>query len=322
MIVKEREFPLYIQKLQALKRRLSTDHPKIPEIEEKLAKHLAGFHGENAIDYPLSLFSEEYLILHDLRLPHKKHFFQIDTLLLSKCVIVILEVKNFAGKLLFDPLFHQLIQMKDGQEKALPDPLSQVNRLKLQLEHWLSIKKFPKVPIFPLVVISNVYSQIQTTSMNEQLHKKVIHKDYLPIKLQQIKRIFQKEQLYEKEMKKIVRLLKKDHTSADFSVLNHFQLKKEQILNGVFCPICTHLPMIRNFGTWYCSRCRHTCKDAHKSALRDYYLLLGSTLTNKEARSFLQIASSSVTSRLLRSMDFSFKGEGKGRVYMLSLKKL
>jgi hypothetical protein len=77
------------------------------KIKGDLAKSFAGYRGENSIDYPLSsLPDKKYFIFHDLRLPYKNQFFQIDTLLASTKHFVILEVKNIAGTVYFDSDFN------------------------------------------------------------------------------------------------------------------------------------------------------------------------------------------------------------------------
>ena len=79
MIVKERQMPIYLRQLEALFRRLPAHHPKRDMIVESLAKHKAGYKGEQAINYPLSFLSEEkYRILHDIRLFDQNYHFQID----------------------------------------------------------------------------------------------------------------------------------------------------------------------------------------------------------------------------------------------------
>ncbi len=147
MIIKPRTVPLALQQYQALERRLPANHPKMPLIQENLRKRLAGYKGECALDYPLSFLPEKkYSILHDVRLQANGHFFQIDTILLSEMFIVLIDAKNMAGKLYFDPRFHQLIQTLDGEEKAYSDPLIQARRHKELFTQWLAKNKLPSAP--------------------------------------------------------------------------------------------------------------------------------------------------------------------------------
>ncbi|WP_218970926.1 nuclease-related domain-containing protein [Peribacillus kribbensis] len=110
MITKQRTIPLIILKLDSLLRRLPPTHPKRILIQGDFAKRMAGYKGEQALDYYLNQLSpSDFLILHDLRLPSEPYFFQIDTLLLTTRYLLILEIKNIAGTLYFEKSSSQLI---------------------------------------------------------------------------------------------------------------------------------------------------------------------------------------------------------------------
>ncbi|MCK6258497.1 NERD domain-containing protein [Fictibacillus sp. KIGAM418] len=320
MIVKTRNRPLYIQKLQALLRRLPKNHSKIPFIQETLAKHTAGYRGEHSIDYPLSFLSpQNYYIVHDLRLPHNEYHFQIDTLLISPYYLFILEVKNIAGTLFFDQDFHQLIRTLDDKVEVFPDPILQVKRHKVQLTSWLNKHKLPDIPIETLVVISHPNSQIQTSPPHQQyVRRKVIHRNALPFKINQIEGRYNEAILSIKQLKKITRLLLKQHNSSDSSVMEQFNIHSKDIIKGVHCPECFQIPMERVHGTWLCAQCLHTCKTAHIEALRDYSYLIQSTISNREARDFLKINSNPLASRILQSISTETEGNQRGRTYHLT----
>lgn len=137
MIVKERKMPVHLLQLEALLRRLPAHHPKRNVVAENLAKFMAGYKGEQAIEYPLSFLSEtKYSILHDIRLFDQKHYFQIDTIIVSSHFLLFLEIKNIVGTLIFDAKFNQLIRISDGTlEEGFPDPLLQVKRQEMQLKN-------------------------------------------------------------------------------------------------------------------------------------------------------------------------------------------
>ncbi|WP_209121773.1 nuclease-related domain-containing protein [Alkalihalobacillus sp. BA299] len=316
MIIKKREVPLTIQKLQALQRRIPKHHPKQPIIREKLAKRLAGFKGESSIDYPLSFLPEKnYFILHDVRLYDSTHHFQMDSLLLSRQFILILEVKNYSGTLYFDQTFHQLIRTLDGKQEVFPDPLLQIQRQEQQLKKWLAMNRLPEVPIISLVVISNPYTLLQSSSEHKDLYQKVIRSEYLPTKINQIQEKFQEDQLSEKELKKVIRRIEKQHSSSNPDILEQFELSKDDLLKGVFCTTCNYLPVQRTYGTWNCPECSCEIKNAHLASIKDYELLIGLKFTNSDMREFLQITSPSLMTRILQSMDLSYAGTRKNRVY-------
>lgn len=321
MIVKERRRSLMLRQLEALNRRIPPDHHKAQMIKEDLLKHIAGYNGEKSIEYPLSFLQEQnYYIFHDIRLQVEKHFFQLDTLVLSSNFIVILEVKNFKGTLYFDHHFHQLIRTYEGKEEAYSDPLIQIDRQSSLMKKWLSANKLPEIPIITAVVISNPKTIIKSSSNN--LNQRILHLNYLPKKLAQLEQTYTSNQLTVKEMKKIIRQILAQDTPLHTAILKKYNIDESELLKGVICPSCFHLPLKRERGEWKCSQCNRTTKHEHIHALLDYALLITSTISNKELRDFLQISSSSLATKILRSMNLTYFGANKNRVYSLPFERI
>lgn len=319
MIIKDRDIPRIILKLQALLRRFPLHHHKIQILVDELNRRTAGHKGEEALDYPLSLLdTEKYLIFHGLRLQIGNHFFQIDTLVISKNFILLIEVKNLAGTIYFDPVFSQLIQIKDEQKQAYPDPQIQLLRQAEQLKKWLNHHGFSSIPIFSLVVISNDKTIIKTSPENHNLNSSVIHRHLLPTHIKKLEKSTQTEVYDHKEIKKLIRLLKKKHIEAEHSILGRFNISPSEIKKGVFCAVCTHSPLVRKHGSWFCTNCKAKNLNGHVQALIDYCLLIKPIITNEEARKFLSIESRYVTKRLLKSLNLPTTGTKKSTTYDLT----
>jgi rubrerythrin len=279
---------------------------------------MAGYRGEQYIDYPLSYLDEKnYFIFHHLRLETNKHFFQMDTLIFTNKMAIILEIKNFSGTIYFDPKFKQLIQTKDGKDIAYAYPLTQLDRQKSNLKEWLRINKLEDIAIQSLVVISNSYTIISTSPEDNYIHHKVIHKEELPNKILQLEKYTNVNRIEEKALKKLFKLLLKKHTEGDASILEKFDIKKSDLLKGVICPKCGALPMERLKGNWICPHCEGKNKHAHVKAVDDYRLLIKSTISNKELRDFLKINSPATATRLLHSMNLRSTGKNKTKIYYL-----
>lgn len=231
---------------------------------------------------------------------------------------LILEVKNIAGTIYFDPIFKQLIRTKDGKETAFPYPITQLERQESQLKEWFQKNRLQEMPFFSLVVISNPQTIIRTSPKNHSLHHKVIHRDFLSTKIKQIENSIDVPTFQEKELKKLNRLLLKHHAEADFPILEQYNITKDEVLKGVICPNCKQLPLVRVHGSWYCPNCKNKSKKAHIQALKDYQLLFGSTITNSELRDFLKINSTAAATRLLQSMNLNSSGNYKNKIYTLS----
>ncbi|YCI76831.1 NERD domain-containing protein [Bacillus sp. R1-10] len=283
-----------------------------------LKKREAGYKGECSIDFPLSFLEpKSYFIFHDLRLQDQSRFFQLDTLLISKKFALIIEVKNMAGSLYFDPHFNQLIRTIEGKETAFPDPIMQVSRQESQLTNWFLKNGFPSLPILSLIVISNPQTIIRTAPENHKLHYKVIHRDALPAKINQMEHSLTESSFSEKYLKKAVRVMNKHHIDAEFSILERYNLTEKDLIQGVICENCKGNKLFRRHGTWLCNQCQSN-KTAHIHALRDYFYLIGSTIRNRQLRDFLSISSSSSATRILQSLNLTSSGANEGRVYSLN----
>ncbi|MFL6560683.1 MAG: NERD domain-containing protein, partial [Bacillus sp. (in: firmicutes)] len=97
-------------------------------------------------------------------------------------------------------------------------------------------------------------------------------------------------------------------------ILDKYQINKTDLLTGVLFPSCNH-PLVRKKRKWYCSTCDKFSQDAHLNALKDYFLLFDSKITNKQFREFAHIKSHDTAKRLLHSVYLNYSGTKKGRIY-------
>ncbi|MBJ7995160.1 nuclease-related domain-containing protein [Bacillus mycoides] len=316
MIVKERKMPMHLLQLEALLRRLPIHHPKRSMVAENLAKFMAGYKGEQAIEYPLSFLPEaEYSILHDIRLFDQKHYFQIDTIVVSSYFLLFLEIKNIIGTLIFDAKFNQLIRISDdASEEGFPDPLLQLKRQEMQLRKWLSLHGLHNLPIESLVVISSPRTIIKTS--DKILLSKVIHSANLPNRIKQIKNQYKEKSLG--NINGLIDQIMNEHSPQRQNILAQYKIKKVELLKGVQCEECFTMAMLKEKQGWRCSNCNSVSKHAHLRALQDYTLLFEMITTNRKLKDFLNMQSSSAVKRLLQTMNIPHTGENKGRIYDLT----
>jgi hypothetical protein len=316
MIIKKKEMPLSLEKLQALYRRTPVTHHKYKLIKENLAKQSAGYKGELSLVYPLSFLPDkDYYIYHDIRLKAGIHSFQLDALLLSRKCLVLLEVKNITGILYFDQYFHQLIRTQEDKEEAFPDPLIQISRHTFLMKEWLKNQGFQDIPIESFVVISSPYTLIKTSPKNQLISRKILRSDIIPSKMHQLDLNYKTDALSQKELKKLSRILLKNDNPGTIDILKQYGVTKGELIKGVECPFCKRMPMNRTHGHWQCPVCGIKNPDLHLSALKDYSLLISPSITSREAREFLLISSKPLATRLLRH--FSSSGSNKGKIYHL-----
>ncbi|OHR67110.1 hypothetical protein HMPREF3291_11575 [Bacillus sp. HMSC76G11] len=315
MIKKERKIPIIILQYEALLRRIPENHPKRPYILEELAKSKAGYNGEKSVDYHLALIDQKkYYIYHGLRLEIGPHIFQIDSLLVSKSLLILIETKNILGTLYFDDHFSQLIRTLNGVETGFSDPRLQVDRQETLLQQFLKQNHITCPPFKSLVVISNPSSIIKAPSSLKKTS--IIHGANLPSLIKKLESSHPNEILSDNEWNKLSRVLLKKHTLSIRNILPKFNLNAKDLIQGVYCPNCQLLPMDRTFSSWSCQHCRFSSRSVYLHSLIDYALLVSREITNKQAREFLLLPSKSSAYNLLRTFEHS--GETKGRKYQLS----
>ncbi|MCD5324861.1 MULTISPECIES: nuclease-related domain-containing protein [Pontibacillus] len=310
--MKKRTVPPVIRQTEALLRRLPEQHPKRELIEKDVNRRWAGYRGEQALDYFLRFLPfSTYRIFHDLRLNLYGNSFQIDTLVLTPNVGFLIEVKNLAGVITVDEELGQFTVVKQGITKKYQNPLAQVNRQLIQLKQWFQAHEVYTYPIVPLVSISNP---------NTELH----FKDSLSVPITQldvtIERIKKLYAFYENKksfsLDPIERSLLRNHRPFYSDILKMYSIPSSLIQTGIQCPVCKEYGMARIKLSWECPDCSTRSRQAHRLALADYFLLYGSTLTNKRCQEFLGIRSRHAVAKLLSRMPLSYTGSTNALTYV------
>lgn len=320
MFIKPCNKSVGILALEALNRRMPELHPKKKYVEEDVRKSLAGFKGEMEVNRHLvRLHHPAYRVFHGLRLSeiYGEHF-QMDFLLISPSFFLLIEVKNYAGEIILERDYPQLIQIRNGVTTAYKDPIIQVIRQKNLFLEWLQRNEFPDIPIEHLVVIANQHAIIKASPQHFSIFDVLINSDYLSLKIDKLQQKYQSETFNQNELLKLSTLLLTSDRPLQINILQKYAIIENELLNGVHCPICFALPMNRKNGNWKCNLCGYSSPDAHLPSLMDYTLLKKHTVTNKELRQFLGVESETIAHRILASMALEFTGITKNREYILS----
>ncbi|MGE8203542.1 nuclease-related domain-containing protein [Heyndrickxia sp. NPDC080065] len=317
MVIKELTVPFRIFMDIALLRRTPSHHLKKRYIEEDLTKRKVGYRGEQTLKYYLEFIPDnDYYIFHNIRLKCGVHIFQIDTLILTPNFILIIEVKNYSGTLIFEKHSDQLIRIYQNKEEIFPNPIFQVQRHQIQLERLLKQYNLPTLPIEHIVIISNSSTQIKTSQNNLQIYEKVLHPEKIISKMEELINRYKEIKIKPHTLKKISQLLHSKHIPDIPNITKLFEIPKHEIIKGIQCPSCLNYPMIRKHGTWYCPICHDTSKDAHAQAILDYFLLIEPTITNRKCQEFILYSNRKIVTNLLSSMNLPISGNDGGRKYL------
>lgn len=315
LIVKRRIIPYRIKENDAILRRLPDQHPKRADVLQDSFYSMAGHKGEVALDYYTSLLhDDQFHIFQGLRLKTGETHFQIDSLLLSLTLGLIIEAKNMAGTLTFNSPFNQMDRTYNDKTETFDDPLSQAKRHRLLLQKWLKLNQFPPIPIEYLVFSSNPSTALRNPFNDPEVYERVCPPGKILFKIEELRSKHTKEVLNLKEFKKLSKLLlKSDDPLA--SHLHQLKIPPEDYLTGVQCPSCSKYAMDRFSGYWHCPYCGTKSKDAHLQALEDYFLLINQTISNQQFRNFVHLDSVKLASKLLANSNLIAIGSTKNRTY-------
>lgn len=302
--------------MEALLKRIPGDHPMYEEMKKDFRKRLAGYNGGRAISYYLDFLPDkDYFPFHDLRLPSGNHYFQIDYLVLSRRLAFILECKNFYGSLFLEDSFNQLIRTINDKEEGFQNPLAQAKWHQQQLSTFLSSHGYSLIPLEYLVAFSSPSTILKTNSRNPSVLHRIVHGYHLLERLNQVEKMHRNDVIDTKGLRKLCKLLLKSQVPSDQDVMKKFGITQTDVITGVQCPKCHSFRMIRARRKWFCEKCGCFDKQAHVEAVKDYFLLMNSTMTNKQFLEFTHISSVDMASKLLMRMNLPSSGANKGRLY-------
>jgi hypothetical protein len=203
LFVKNLEIPKILLQTEALEGRLAKNHFKMPDIKAKIRILRSGYNGEKVINHHIGQIPyQKYHIFHDLRLPIGITYFQIDALLLSPKLILILDGKNHSGTLRFEK--NQMIQEYLDTREVYENPISQVNRHKILLKYWLEKYHISFIPIESYVVVTKSSTEIIISPGYSEAEEKVCKANDLLTKIANLEGNFKKEFLSPTAIEKVV----------------------------------------------------------------------------------------------------------------------
>ena len=317
IIIKSREYPIEIKKLEVLQRRAKLNEVTMEKIQSEIRKREAGYQGEKRLDYFLSLVTRDnFYILNNLRLKDGDHAFEIDTVIVTSYFILLIDAKNYSGGLYFDQKLKECIRTYKDLFESIQDPLSQAFLHNYQMRNFWKINKLITLPILSLVIVTHSSTAITTNlGLEKELNLKVIHANHLIERLEELFKAYPNRRLTEKQTRDISYRLLENHTPREPKILEKYHIDLTTIIPGVQCPCCS-AKMLWKSAKWHCTKCKTTSKNAHEQAIYDY-LLLYKSISTAECQKFLGIQSKFTTKRLLNSLGLKKLGNTYAQRYTL-----
>lgn len=298
--------------LQALVTRLQLTHPQYQSLQQELKIKEAGDFGEQYVMKELqqiALLNDCY-VFHNVILPSVFPM-QIDILLIVPNAIILLEIKNIRGTVHFKSDPRQLIRTSEsGEVHVFTHPEIQLEQYIQGMKHFLDTQHI-SIPIYGAVVFP--FNNVNIHREDGRLP--ILMAKELPIFLHQHLGK-NKETVTMTAIKNLI--LSHLRNRTPFPLCQYYKIDAPALRRGVYCENCGEFGMGKLKIGWHCQMCQHRCRDAHIQALKDYYMLIGETITNRECRDFLMIGSEHIAKRLLQKLQLPRSGSNKYSSYKLS----
>lgn len=310
--------PWHLLQYEAYARRLPPGSLR-KKIEQQIKNYRAGFNGEKSLEPQLiSLPDKDFLVFHDLRLSNGLYCFQIDYLILTAAYFLIVEVKNIAGTIHLDFAAHTLTRHYNGKTEVYQDPTVQSSALRLQLQDWLTLHGVALAPpVLDLVVFAQPGTCIDLVNGTSAQEQKVIRGPILKQRLLSLTTQYPAKQTSAKTLSNLAQQLITANCPKKIDLVADGTISNDDLIKGVQCPNCGHIPMNRTTRNWCCPVCGQASPKAYLAALDDYQLIYGSEITGKKCMDFLQLSSLQTSRYLLRSTLPNVAGVTRDRVYYL-----
>ncbi|WP_164667780.1 nuclease-related domain-containing protein [Virgibacillus doumboii] len=309
MIIKKRDKPLPLKKLEAAIPRLSPRFPRLSKMKKDAESRQKGYDGELEVDYFLEYLAGTHTIIQDVYLRVNGKNVQVDSLLASKHAIHIVDSKNLSGTITFDTHLNQMIRNDGKAEAGNDNPITQVKNQKFHLQNWFTQNNLPNIPIFPFVAISESSTIIKAIGDAQAVGKMVAHGARIPTMIMEEEQ--QLDGLKNIHDRQIGKMILNACGEFDLDIMKDFGIKSSDLSPGVICPACNMLGMERVYDGWICKKCTCKSRNAHLKAISDYLLLINPYITNKECMRWLCLTSRSTATRLLRNSGLIYQKERK-----------
>ena len=232
----------------------------------------------------------------------------MDTLILTKKYIALLEIKNIRGKIAFQKNPDQLIREFDGEVTPFKCPEQQITRQTKKLQVLLKELKID-LPIKKLIVLAYSKTHVilppKYTTIVMGCDISIYMDDYnqLPDVLSTTKFNQLSRQLAAKSFEYIPP-----------SIAQTYPVKLADVKTGLICPICKR----KVSGQLKCPTCKVGKLLLQQQAVEDWFYLMKDSITNRECVYFLELKDKHAGNYLLNKLPLQPVNNHKLRHYVMS----
>jgi hypothetical protein len=271
----------------------------------------AGYFGECYVDNFLKqiVFPKHYTILKDIHIPlDQNSYLQIDTLIITRKYICVLEIKNIKGKIHFQRNPNQLIRELNGETTTYKCPEQQLKRHIKKLHTFLKQSKI-NIPVKGLIVFA--YSkthiiqppQFAKITMGCDISDHIEEYNELP------------DVISQNTFNRLLSLIANQSTVfVPKPLAQTYNLELSHFRTGLICPNC--LQKIAN--KKHCPFCKTSCSIMQQQAIEDWFYLCKDTISNRECVYFLELKDKFAANYILTKLKLDKMNDHRYRHYTLS----
>ena len=254
-------------------------------------------------------FRKHYAILKDLHIQlDSNSYLQMDTVILTKKYIALLEIKNIRGKIAFQKNPDQLIREFDGEITPFKCPEQQITRQTKRLQLLLQEFKI-KLPIKKLIVLA--YSK--THVVLPPKYTTIVMGCDISIYIDEYNQL--PDVLSTTKFNQLSReLLSRSFDFTPTPIAQIYPVNLSDVKTGLFCSSCSK----KMRGQLKCSMCKTPKLVMQQQAVEDWFYLMKSSISNSECVHFLGLKDKYAGNYLLNKLPLHPVDNHKSRHYVLS----
>jgi len=313
VILLEREKSNTHKMTEAVLRRLDTSDENYAYFYDLHKRMQAGFDGEKRVDREwteITNLGKHYLLFNYEFFNEFGSSHQIDTLLITTKLLLIIDIKNISGIVDYEEDKQQFTRTQQNSTviESFTNPKAQVLRHGEYFDRLFGKLKIA-LPIKHAVVFSNPSTIIGNVPKDIPF----FHASGLRFFVSKLQSDYQTS-LTENQINKLAKLFLSNLRRVEAKTT----IEKRKFKRGVLCELCEfESQMVYQNGNWICPKCGVKSKTAFLQSLDDYRILIGNKITNREFREFFGIESFDVASKILSRSNLVPVGKNRGRHYII-----
>lgn len=280
------------------------------KVQNEIIRLEAGDAGEKIVANQIQKVAQKITLhcFHNVMM-NSNGLFQMDFLIVTNKMLLIVEVKNIIGHITLTKNPQQLIRKQvNGKVDKFRSPIIQINKYIKLMEKW-SVQNNFSLPVYGIVIFPALSSIVSGD-----------HAEGFIIDLVEIQEFIEKkhEELKNSDHIEYVKNQLKNEMIHDFKVhvQKRFPFVKNDLANGVICNYCYSNAMIPIKRVWRCTVCQQKNSEAAKEAIDELFLYFPKACTKKQVGEWLVNASRNELIHLLKQPEIVPLGKYRSASYI------